>query len=77
MTADCNPSAGAGSASEAIVRVTDAQPREFLGITFDLRATGDRLMVTRGPPSSRKVVSLSRPPRGQRHPGSPPVAHQF
>jgi hypothetical protein len=25
----------------------DAQPREFLGIPFDLLATGDRLIVTR------------------------------
>jgi hypothetical protein len=48
MTADRNPSAGTRSASEAsVVRAADAQPREFLGIPFDLLATGDRLMVTR------------------------------
>jgi len=48
MTAHRNPSAGTGSASETtVVRAADAQPREFLGIPFDLLATGDRLMVTR------------------------------
>jgi quercetin dioxygenase-like cupin family protein len=48
MTANLNPSASTLSASEAtIVRVADAQPREFLGISFVLLATGDRLMVTR------------------------------
>ena len=48
MTADRNPSAGTRSASEATsVRAADAQPRECLGIPFDLLATGDRLMVTR------------------------------
>jgi quercetin dioxygenase-like cupin family protein len=48
MTADRNPSAGTRSASEAtVVRVADAAPREFLGIPFDLLATGDRLMVRR------------------------------
>jgi hypothetical protein len=30
-----------------IVHAADAQSREFLGIPFDLLATGDRLMVTR------------------------------
>jgi quercetin dioxygenase-like cupin family protein len=29
------------------VLAADAQPREFLGIPFDLLATGNRLMVTR------------------------------
>ena len=31
----------------SVVLAADAKPREFLGIPFDLLATGDRLMVTR------------------------------
>lgn len=30
-----------------ILPAADAQPREFLGIPFDLLATGERLMITR------------------------------
>ena len=48
MIADRNPSAGTRSASApTVVRAADAQPREFLGILFDLLATGDRRLVTR------------------------------
>jgi len=30
-----------------VVTAADAQPREFLGVTFDLLAEGERLMVTK------------------------------
>jgi len=39
MTADRNPTAGTRSASEAaVVLAADAQPRQFIGIPFDLLA---------------------------------------
>jgi unsaturated pyranuronate lyase len=34
-------------AGARVLLAADAEPREFLGIPFDLLATGDRLMVTR------------------------------
>ncbi len=34
-------------AGARVLSAAHAQPREFLGIPFDLLATGDRLMITR------------------------------
>jgi len=37
----------APSGRAAVVAADEAQPREFLGVQFDLLATGERLMVTK------------------------------
>lgn len=40
-------SADAPASSAGVVRLDEGQPREWLGVPFDLMATGDRLMVIR------------------------------
>jgi quercetin dioxygenase-like cupin family protein len=48
MTSDTSsePQATSGTVA-AVVRASDAQPREFLGVPFDLLAIGERTMVTK------------------------------
>jgi quercetin dioxygenase-like cupin family protein len=48
MTSDARAHARTTSGTAAaVVRAADAQPREFLGVPFDLMAIGERTMVTK------------------------------
>lgn len=41
------PSGGRSRLRPAVVAVGEGQPREYLGVSFDVLAVGERLMVTR------------------------------